>query len=322
MPMLPSRAWVLVALLLALAASPASADEPQPLAPGVWWLRGDFVPGRQPDGNSVILEGRAGLVVVDSGRHATHTDRLLAFARARRQPIVALVNTHWHLDHVAGNPRLRAAHTRLTVHASDAIDAALAGFLARSREQLRAMLERETDEVQQAAMRDEIARIDAGEALRPDQVIRGPDAIDLGDRKLQLGLEAQAVTAGDVWLFDPATRTLVAGDLVTLPAPFLDTACPRRWQASLAALEAIPFERLVPGHGAPLTRAGFERYRRAFDRLLSCAASDAAAGTCVDVWRNAAGPLLVGHPDALARGLVEHYVTQRLRGEAARADCS
>ena len=46
-------------------------------------------------------------------------------------------------------------------------------------------------------------------------------------------LEARAVTAGDVWLFDPATRVLAAGDLVTLPAPFLDTACPERWKAAL-----------------------------------------------------------------------------------------
>ena len=310
-----------IGAMLALVAALAPAREPVPIAPDLWWLRGDFVPGRQPDGNSVILAGVEGLVVIDSGRHALHSDRLLEFARTRQQPIVALVNTHWHLDHVAGNPRLRSAHPGLTVYASDAIDAALGGFLARSRAQLFTMLERETDPESRASMRDEIARIDAGAALRPDRIVSMAEEIELAGRPLRLGLERAAATAGDVWVFDPATRTLIAGDLVTLPAPFLDTACPQRWQAALARIDAIPFERVVPGHGVPLTRAGFARYRTAFDRLLACAASDASSSRCVATWRNAAGPLLAGQPDEFVRGLTEYYVTQRLRGPGATVDC-
>jgi glyoxylase-like metal-dependent hydrolase (beta-lactamase superfamily II) len=317
---LPARTapWL---LLLLLVSAPACARAPMALAPGVWWLRGDFVPGQQPDGNSVIFQGRDGLVVVDSGRHAPHSDGLLDFARTQRQPITALINTHWHLDHVGGNPRLRSAHPGLTVYASNAIDAALNGFLARSREQLATMLARDSDPSQQAAMREEIARIDAGPALRPDLVVERAQDFVLAGRPLQLGLERGAATAGDVWIFDPATRTLVVGDLVTLPVPFLDTACPARWQATFAHLEAIPFERLVPGHGVPLSRAGFERYRIAFDRLLACGATDASPASCVATWRNAAGPLLAGQPDALVRGLIEYYVTQRLRGPGAQSDC-
>jgi glyoxylase-like metal-dependent hydrolase (beta-lactamase superfamily II) len=317
----PERRRHAALLLLLLFALPLRAHPPAPLADGVWWLRGDFVPGRQPDGNSVILDGEDGLIVIDSGRHRTHSDRLLAFAQARGRPIAMLVNTHWHLDHVGGNPRLRAAHPALVVYGSDAIDAALAGFLARSRTQILAGLEHESDPAQRAAMREEIARIEAGAALRPDRIVRDTQAFGRGARALRLGLQADAVTAGDVWVFDPTTRTLIVGDLVTLPAPFLDTACPRRWQAALATLEAIEFERLVPGHGAPLTRAGFVRYRHAFDRLLSCAASTAPPATCVTVWRDAAGPLLAGHPEPLTRGLVEYYVTQRLRGTAVDSDC-
>ena len=318
---LPARTAPWLFLLALLMSAPAWAREPMALAPGVWWLRGDFVPGQQPDGNSVIFEGRDGLVVVDSGRHAAHSDRLLEFARKQRQTITALINTHWHLDHVGGNPRLRAAHPGLTVYASNAIDAALGGFLSRSREQLATTLVRESDPSQQAAMRDEIARIDAGPALRPDAVVERAQAVVLAGRPVRLGLERGAATAGDVWVFDPATKTLVAGDLVTLPTPFFDTACPARWQATFAHLEAIPFERLVPGHGAPLTRTGFLRYRDAFDRLLACAATDAAPTTCVATWRNAAGPLLASQPDALVSGLIEYYVTQRLRGPGAESDC-
>ena len=45
-------------------------------------------------------------------------------------PIVAIVNSHWHLDHVSGNAALRAAYPRAQVYASDAIRDAMHGFLA------------------------------------------------------------------------------------------------------------------------------------------------------------------------------------------------
>ena len=43
------------------------------LAATVTLVPGSFVRGQQPDGNSVILSGKRGLVVVDTGRHAAHT---------------------------------------------------------------------------------------------------------------------------------------------------------------------------------------------------------------------------------------------------------
>jgi glyoxylase-like metal-dependent hydrolase (beta-lactamase superfamily II) len=311
----------LAILLLALAATPAGASTPTRIAEDTWLLRGEFVPGQQPDGNSVILRGPDGLVVIDSGRHAAHADALVAFARELDAPIVVLVNTHWHLDHVGGNPRLRAAHPELVVHASGAIDGALQGFLARSRTQLQAMLERETDAARRQAMQDEIARIDAGAQLRPDEVVAAAGERELGGRHLQVGLETHAVTAADVWVYDPATRVLVAGDLLTLPAPFLDTACPARWQATLARLDAIPFGQLVPGHGPVLERKDFDRYRDAFDRLLACAGSEAEPAQCVAIWREAAGGLLDAYPSDQVQGLVEYYVAQRLRGAGRTADC-
>jgi glyoxylase-like metal-dependent hydrolase (beta-lactamase superfamily II) len=231
------------------------------------------------------------------------------------------VNTHWHLDHVGGNPALRAAFPDLTVYASDAIDAALSGFLARSREQLEQMLAREPAAPQREAMQAEIARIDAGAVLRPDVGVDAAGERVLAGRRVQVGFESDSVTAGDVWLFDPATRVLIAGDLVTLPAPVLDTACPSRWRTALARLEAEPFETLVPGHTAPLSRAQFALYRRAFDRLLACGASDLAAANCVERCRADAGPLLSGHPPELTRNLVDYYVSQRLRGAGATRDC-
>ena len=99
---------------------------------GVWMIPGGIPPNRQPDGNSVIFEAPEGMVVIDTGRHAWHREAILSLARLQQKEIIAIVNTHWHLDHVSGNPDLRAAHPGLRVHASDAIVGALAGFLPAS----------------------------------------------------------------------------------------------------------------------------------------------------------------------------------------------
>ncbi len=291
----------------------ASAATPAPprttlIAPGVHLLPGRFVPGSQPDGNSVVLEGRDGLVVVDTGRHAEHADALVAFARAAGKPVRAVVNTHWHLDHVGGNPRLRRAFPGVRVHASGALQEARGGFLAEYRKQLEQLLASTKDAGAQEPLRAELALIDAGDALAPDEVVRAAGAITLAGRDLRLGLETHAVTAGDVWLFDPATRVLVAGDLVTLPVPFLDTACPRRWNDALGRLARQDFAALVPGHGPPLDRAQFEAYRAAFGRLLACAAAPGPEAACTDGWIADAGALIPEPDRPFARQLMAYYV--------------
>jgi len=313
---------ILLFIASALLILPGSEIVAQAVLPdGVVLIRGAFVPGRQPDGNSLLLAAPDGWIVVDSGRHAAHTQRIADAVRGSGRPLAAIVNTHWHLDHVSGNPALRAAWPRLEVHGSDAIDAALQGFLARYRGQLQQLRAKTADAGEQARLDAEIARIDAGPALRPDQVVSAADERTIAGRRLRIGLARHAATAGDVWLFDPATRVLVAGDLVTLPAPFLDTACAPRWQAELATLATLPFEHLVPGHGAPLDRAAYQRYRQAFDRLLDCAGSDNPAPLCAARWLGDAESLLDGEDPDFVRDLIEYYVSRRLRGAAAAADC-
>ncbi|MBK8596027.1 MAG: MBL fold metallo-hydrolase [Holophagales bacterium] len=135
----PSFAPLALALLAVVAARAVPAAE---IASGVELVPGRFVPGRQPDGNTVILRGRGGLVVVDTGRHAEHAKKVIEAARATGLPVKAVVNTHWHLDHVGGNPAVKAAYPSVRVYASSAIDGALKGFLATYRAQLLEMIAR------------------------------------------------------------------------------------------------------------------------------------------------------------------------------------
>lgn len=282
-------------LLLALATRLVAAQE---VVPGIHLIRGKFVPGTQPDGNTVILRAPDGLIVVDTGRHAAHTESIVAFAKEANVPVKAVVNTHWHLDHIGGNPLIRSNFPDARVYASDALAGARTGFLANYKKQLEEMLAKEEN----AAFRKELALIDSGKALAPDEVIKSSAAMTIAGRPLRVELEKDSVTAGDVWLFDPATGVLIAGDLVTLPVPFLDTACATRWKGSLDRLWETDFELLIPGHGPPLTRRQFATYRNAYARLLACKEK------CAEAWVADIGSLISSGEQAFTRDLMNYYV--------------
>jgi glyoxylase-like metal-dependent hydrolase (beta-lactamase superfamily II) len=311
-----ARISLLIGFLLAGSAQAAST-----IAPGVDVVPGTFVAGTQPDGNSVIFSGRDGLVVFDTGRHPEHTQKIVDFATAAKKPVVAIVNSHWHLDHVGGNVRLRKQYPDARVYASGAIDDALHGFLASYRTQLEDAIAKAGDDAAKTApWRAEIALIDAGSSLAPDERIVEGGLRKIAGHRFRVGYESRAVTAGDVWLYDPATRVLVSGDLVTLPAPLFDTACPERWSAALGRLAAVDFKTLVPGHGAAMRKSDLAIYRHAFDALLACSASSQPKQACIDGWMHDAAPLIPASDEKLARSLLDYYVDQSLRGDAQKRD--
>jgi glyoxylase-like metal-dependent hydrolase (beta-lactamase superfamily II) len=284
----------------------------------VRWRPGGFAPDRQPDGNSVLFDGPQGTVVVDTGRHIEHTQALLDAVGSRT--LAAVVVTHWHLDHLGGVTVVRRARPGVRVWGSSAVGPALNGWLADSRRDMRTALDRgQVDAATAAMMRIDLALIDAGTALQPDVVVDAPGTLAAGGPPLQIGLARHAVTAADLWLYDPRSRVLAAGDLVTLPVPFLDTACAPRWRATLDDLAALPFTTLVPGHGEPLDRAGFEAWRAGFGALQDCAASEAPHAECAARWRQALGTRWP-QDDRHATSLLDHYLQDVLRGPAARRD--
>jgi glyoxylase-like metal-dependent hydrolase (beta-lactamase superfamily II) len=202
--------------LLALSLCTFSAHAATPVASGVEVIPGTFVAGTQPDGNTVVFAAPDGLVVFDTGRHREHTQKIVDFANGAKKPVVAIVNSHWHLDHVGGNVMLRNAYPDVRVYASGAIDDALHGFLASYRAQLEdAIAKAGGDATKTAPWKAEIALIDAGPSLAPDERIAESGTRSIARRAFEIGFESRAVTAGDVWLRDPATHVLASGDLVT-----------------------------------------------------------------------------------------------------------
>ncbi len=308
-----------------VAPSRPTAPPAREIAPGTYLLPGEMLPDRGPDGNTVVLVAPAGLVVIDTGRHAWHSDRILAFARSQQRPVAAIVNTHWHLDHSSGNRRVKAAHPAAKLYTTTAVDRALApgGFLARH---LASAREQPPDPKASAARREEtelfVATMEVSHALRPDVPVTESGRLDLAGRTLSVRVAADAVTDADLWLYDEATRVAVLGDLVTLPAPFFETACPARWEAALDQVWATPFTLALPGHGPPLDRAAFDTYRRAFGAFRACVGGERAAAACAAGWAQDVAALLDSERSRReAADYAAYYVEFLRKGGGASPDC-
>ncbi len=317
-------------LVLSLALAQAVPSHPaapaaQEIAKDTYLVAGAMLPDRGPDGNTVMVVGPSGLIVIDTGRHPWHSDGILAFARTRRLPVVAIVNTHWHLDHSSGNSRVKAAYPEARTYTTRAVERALApgGFLIRNLEAARTR----GPDPQASAVRQEetalfIATMAKADALRPDVGLQQSGPLALAGRSFSARVVVDAVTDADLWLYDEATRIAVIGDLVTLPAPFFETACPARWQAALDEVWATPFTMAVPGHGPPMSRAEFDRYRRAFGGFRACVGSDRAAAACAGDWIRDVGPGLATDDDRRQAGdYAAYYVDFLRKNGGASPDC-
>lgn len=312
-------------LLIVLGQAASAAPPPQPpeireIVRGVYLAPDSDYEGQGPDGNSVLFRSGRGFIAVDTGRHDWHTNALIDFAVAQRRPVTAIVNTHWHLDHSSGNYRIKARYPGVQLYASTAgVNARETGLLAQNYalgQQRWANEQATLEPARRARLRD---FLDVMENLTPDVVIDRSGRMRIGGRSFDVHFAAHAVTEGDVWLYDRRTRIAVLGDLVTLPAPYLDTACPDGWRAAMDEIWRTPFRIAVPGHGAPMSRAQFATYRDALNIYLDCVKGSEPVATCSAAWARAAAPLL--SDDRLAIEYAAEYATHLRENNGRSAEC-
>ncbi|WP_051706661.1 MBL fold metallo-hydrolase [Nocardioides aequoreus] len=200
------------------------------------------------DVNVTAVAGDRGLLLVDTHASSEAFGEVLhAVRRVTRAPLVEVVNTHVHVDHVLGNAAAREAGDGVVVTAHEG---AAEGFVAHLEGRQRHAVEHGHDRAAEMA---------ASTPSPPDRTFSSVAVVDLGDRAVELVHPGRGHTAGDLVcrLREPGgADVLLAGDLVEEsghPA-WGDDSFPMEWPLTLDLVTglATPDTVVVPGHGAPV----------------------------------------------------------------------
>ncbi len=232
------RPWLSL-LLLALAAHSSAAQDyhlqPRQIAADTWLLEGSRDNFDKTNGGNIVNTGfivtTAGVVVIDTGPSKRYGEAMRqAIASVTNQPVVLVLLTHHHPDHVLGNQ----AFTDIPIAALDGTKKLLAE--------------------QGNAMAENMYRL-VGDWMRGTEVVLPTETVTAGER--QVGnhrfrlLALSGHTGADLAVLDENSGVLFAGDLVfyqralTTPnSPGLDV-----WLKDLDTLQALPWKQIVPGHG-------------------------------------------------------------------------
>jgi glyoxylase-like metal-dependent hydrolase (beta-lactamase superfamily II) len=322
------KRWLIMPLLMGIACSVSGANmesnaissinQVKQITKDIYLLPGQLQSNQSPDGNSEILRGPKGLIVIDTGRNDQHTQQLIDAIIAMKLPVAGVINTHWHLDHIGGNARFKQQWPGISIYAHPSLDNALVGFHKDYRQQLETYVPTlENGSPEKQRYEAEITLLKLDRALAATNPVTQSTIKQLGGRKIEINVSEHSVTEGDIWVFDPTTATLIAGDLVTLPVPMFDSACPEGWQHALDTLAAAKFKRLIPGHGAPMSPEEFEQYHRGFNNLLACA-KQSEKQQCIDHWFDDVRLLNGNIDEGYGRALLSYYFDQFIKPDAPK----
>jgi glyoxylase-like metal-dependent hydrolase (beta-lactamase superfamily II) len=229
--------YICLGLLLTALAAPVAADESKPfftlhpLGQGVW--AAVSVPGSHAGGNSGFVVGSDSVAVIDTFADANAAEALLAeIHKLTALPVRYVINTHYHLDHVAGNELF-----------------AKQGAVVLAQRNVRAWERTEN-------LKFFGDKITAEQKLRveslglPTLLYREGLELYLGDRKLVLRV-MPGHTGGDTVVVVPDAQVVFSGDLFwnhTLPN-LIDANTVQQIASDDTLMTDYPDASFVPGHG-------------------------------------------------------------------------
>jgi cyclase len=218
-------------------------------AGGLWWFVGRLERNKLSDSVYVLsgVGGNVGVLVTSDGAAVVDTMTFVRQGSAIRaavreitpQPIVTVLNTHYHRDHTHGNPAFPVGTKVVST--------------ARTLEHLKT---RDADFWKERPAAD----------LLPNETFDGATKeLQLGGKTIRAYHLGRGHTDGDMVVLFVEDRVVHVGDLFFHGHyPNIDLEAGgsvRLWAGTIDKVLALPFDVVIPGHGPATSRAALERFR-------------------------------------------------------------
>lgn len=231
---------LLIGLILVLAYSPAWADELKLVNAGdqIYVHQGiheDISEGYHGDiCNISFVIGSKGVAVIDTGGSLKVGQQLHdAIRKITPLPILYVINTHVHPDHIFGNAAFLQDKPQFVGHVK------LADAMERRRENY--------TRINNTYLGDAAT---GSELVKPTLPVQIKTELDLGDRTLTVTAYPTSHTNTDISVWDSKSKTLWSGDLLFVErTPSIDGDI-KGWIASIDLLKQSDTAQIIPGHGS------------------------------------------------------------------------
>lgn len=240
-------------LFLSLA-SPLFAAEPEVLK-----LRENVYAFIGVDGaaNSGFVVTNEGVVVIDA--QGPKELSLLLKKKIReitQQPVIYVINTHYHGDHVFGNQYFKEAKEIISHENTK-----------------KNLIEKEKQHKEQFKKFFGEKSLDEFELTPPTKTFANTLSMRVGSVSFELVYLGTGHTDGDIIVYLPTERLIFTGDLLyTNRLPWVQDGNIKNWREALKKIEWFEADTYVPGHGKVADKKGLKKFGKYFDDLADEAA--------------------------------------------------
>jgi quinoprotein relay system zinc metallohydrolase 2 len=187
--------------------------------------------------NMSFVVGENGVAVIDTGGSLKVGNQLRdAIKKVTNKPILYVINTHVHPDHIFGNAAFLQDKPQFVGHAKlgDAMQLRKEGY----------------DKLNAKYLGADAA---GSEIVKPTLAVKESMTLELGKRTLKVTPYTVAHTNTDISVIDNQTSTLFTGDLLFIERTPVVEGDIKGLIAAIDVLKTYPVQQVVPGHG-PVTK--------------------------------------------------------------------